>query len=91
MSFRDAFLKLCQISEQFTIIKHLSGQQSLKALFKNYSTLVSEVLDTCFAETASSRKIKLLEWPKGVKFICRMSNTPYITKRQIEEDIKKSK
>ena len=79
MHERDAILKLGRFTRRFSLFKHLRKQRSLGKVFLKYSYEVTEALQACLVLTGGSEKIKMLLWPKDVKFFTKLSKSPIIT------------
>mmetsp|Transcript_10068 Transcript_10068/g.12667 ORF Transcript_10068/g.12667 Transcript_10068/m.12667 type:complete len:83 (+) Transcript_10068:2535-2783(+) len=81
---RDTLLKIAALSPEFSISRFLRDQRSFKTLVDTISPEVIKTLNTCFIETANTRKFMFTKWPKDLKILTFMSSQAATTMDELE-------
>ena len=87
MSLRDQLLRLGGLSPDFSLCRFLRNQQSFKSIMHSISPEAIHALSTCFFETASTRNIMYMKWPKDINLLTFMSPTTGISEAILLEKV----
>ena len=84
-TYRDALLKIGRLSPEFSLFSMFTEQKNFQEIVRNITNQAAEELNmSCFKETVSTRKIKMMKWPRGLPLLTYMSDTGQIKAEELQ-------
>ena len=73
---RDAIVKIGQQMEQFSILSHLTNQESLDEILGSYTSQITYAFIDCTSENDVTRDHRTIPYPRGFEFVAVLSASP---------------